>query len=116
MEDFISSLSQKKTFAAAPQGSGKAAAAVSSARQEGLDGRDEGDAAARKMMVAGGIWMLARSLFFFLSPPGILLIFIRYNCLFAGKTNPPPLFNLFFSSFWRGLMESRFNYNNFLVM
>ncbi len=44
VEDFISSLSQKKTFAAAPQGSGKAAAAVSSARQEGLDGRDEGDA------------------------------------------------------------------------
>ncbi len=77
--------------------------------------------AARKKMVAGGIWMLARSLFFlfsFLSPPGILLIFIRYNCLFSGKTNPPFFFFFFFSfpSFWRGLMESRFNYNNFLVM
>ncbi len=59
--------------------------------------------AARKKMVAGGIWMLARSLFLssFLSPPGIVFIFIRYNCLFAGKTNPP----LFFF-FWRGLMES----------
>ncbi len=43
-EDFISSLSQKKTFAAAPQGNGKAAAAISSARREGLDGRDRGDA------------------------------------------------------------------------
>ncbi len=51
--------------------------------------------AARKKMVAGGIWMLARSLLFlssFLSPPGILFIFIQYNCLFAGKTTPPPLF------------------------
>ncbi len=43
-EDFISSLSQKAAFAAAPQGSGKVAAAFSSARQEGLDGRDGGDA------------------------------------------------------------------------
>ncbi len=43
-EDFISSLSQKKTFAAVPQGSGKAAAALSLARREGLDGRDRGDA------------------------------------------------------------------------
>ncbi len=46
-------------------------------------------------MVAGGIWMIARSLFFFflfssfLSPPGIVFIFIRYNCPLAGKTNPP---------------------------
>ncbi len=119
-EDFVSSLSQKRTFAMAPQGSGKAAATFSSARREGLD------AAARKKMVAGGIWMLARSLYFlssFLSPPGILFIFIRYNCLFDGKTKPPPpaLFLIFFilwfsPSFWRGLMESRFNYNNFLVM
>ncbi len=43
-EDFVSSLSQKRAFAAAPQGSGKAAAAFSSARWEGLDGRDRGDA------------------------------------------------------------------------
>ncbi len=43
-EDFISSLSQKAAFAAAPQGNGKVAAAISSARQEGLDGRDRGDA------------------------------------------------------------------------
>ncbi len=70
---------------------------------------------ARKKMVAGGIWMLARSLFsYFLSPPGIMFIFIRYNCPFAGKTNPP--FFLFSFFFWKGLMESRFHYNNVLVM
>ncbi len=33
----------------------------------------------------------------FLSPPGIVFIFIRYNCPFAGKTNPP-----FFLSFFSG--------------
>ncbi len=54
-EDFVSSLSQK-------------AAAFSSARREGLGGRDRGDAAARKKMVAGGIWMLARSHFPFFFP------------------------------------------------
>ncbi len=43
-EDLVSSLSQERAFAAAPQGSGKAAAAFSSARWEGLDGRDRGDA------------------------------------------------------------------------
>ncbi len=45
-EDFISSLSQQKTYAAALQGegggSGGTAAAVSPARREGLDGRDGG--------------------------------------------------------------------------
>ncbi len=43
-EYFVNSLSQKRAFAVAPQGSGKAAAAISSARREGLDGRDRGDA------------------------------------------------------------------------
>ncbi len=42
-EDFVSSLTQKRAFATAPQGSRKAAAAFSSARREGLDGRDRGD-------------------------------------------------------------------------
>ncbi len=42
-EDFISSLSQKKTYTVAPQGNGKMAATISSARWEGLDGRDGGD-------------------------------------------------------------------------
>ncbi len=44
-EDFISSLSQQKTYAAAlREGGGKTAAAVSPARREGLDGpgRDDG--------------------------------------------------------------------------
>ncbi len=41
-EDFISSLSQQKTYAAALRGGdGGTAAAVSLARREGLDGRDE---------------------------------------------------------------------------
>ncbi len=43
-EDFVSSLSQNGTFAADPQGSGRAAAAFSLARREGLGGRDGGDA------------------------------------------------------------------------
>ncbi len=44
-EDFVSSLSQNETFAADPHGSGRAAAPLSSARREGLGGRDGGDAA-----------------------------------------------------------------------
>ncbi len=44
-DDFISSLSQKKTYnvTVAPQGNGRTAATISSARREGLDGRDGGD-------------------------------------------------------------------------
>ncbi len=42
-EDFISSLSQRKTYAAALQGNGKTAAIISSTRREGLEGRDGGD-------------------------------------------------------------------------
>ncbi len=60
-------------------------------------------------------WLL--DLFFlfssFLSHPGIVFIFIRFNCPFAGKTNPPFFLSFFF---WRGLMESRLHYNNVLVM
>ncbi len=41
-EDFISSLSQKKTYAAALQGNGKTAATISPARREGLGGRGGG--------------------------------------------------------------------------
>ncbi len=50
VEDFISSLSQRRTFAVAPRGGGGGGgvggvtAAISSARREGLDGRDRGDA------------------------------------------------------------------------
>ncbi len=42
-EDFISSLSQKKTYTVAPQGNGRTAATISSARWEGLEGRDGDD-------------------------------------------------------------------------
>ncbi len=42
-EDFISSLSQRKTYVAALQGNGKTAAIISSTRREGLEGRDGGD-------------------------------------------------------------------------
>ncbi len=41
-EDFISSLSQQKTYAAALRGNRETAATISPARWEGLDGRDGG--------------------------------------------------------------------------
>ncbi len=60
--------------------------------------------AAQKGMIAGWIWTLAKPIFcVFFSPTWILSLFIRYNDLFAGKTDTP------FFLFWRGLMESRFN-------
>ncbi len=98
-EDFVSSLSQKRAFAAAPQDSGKAAAAFSSARREGLDGRDRGDAGCPEENGGGRDMDACYISFFlssFLSPPGIVFIYIRYNCLFAGKTNPPFFFLSFF--------------------
>ncbi len=55
--------------------------------------------------------MLAEPVFLcssLLSPTGILSLSIRYNNLFAGKTNTP------FFLLWRGLMESWFNNNYFL--
>ncbi len=98
-EDFISSLSQRRTFAVAPQGGGGGGRGGGGGGRPWPSGRGlmagmKAMLAAWKKMVAGGIWMLARSLFFFLlsSPPGILFKFIRYNCLFAGKTNPPLFF------------------------
>ncbi len=55
-EDFISSLSQQKTYAVAPrEGNGKTAATISPAQQEGLDGREG--------MMAGWTWMLAEPVF-----------------------------------------------------
>ncbi len=41
-EDFINSLSQLKTYAAAQQGNSRTAATISPARREGLGGRDGG--------------------------------------------------------------------------
>ncbi len=48
-EDFVGSLSQSGTFAADPQGSGRAAAALSSIRREGLGDRYGGDGGWRDM-------------------------------------------------------------------
>ncbi len=48
-EDFVGSLSQSGTFAADPQGSGRAAAALSLTRREGLGGRNGGDGGGRDM-------------------------------------------------------------------
>ncbi len=90
-EDFISSMSQQKSYAAALRGDdGGAAAAVSPVRREGRDGLDglgpscpEGDDSRIFFFV----------LFFFFafsfSYTGILSLFIRYNDLFAGKTDTP---------------------------
>ncbi len=81
-EDFISSLSQRKSYAEALQGNGKAAAIISLTRREGLEGRDEGDPNCpwRRWWQGGDEYLL--NLFF-----GILFLFIRQNCLFVGKTN-----------------------------
>ncbi len=54
VEDFVSSLSKNRTFAADPQGSGRAASALSSARREGLGGRDGGDAGCPEEDGGGG--------------------------------------------------------------
>ncbi len=48
-EDFVGSLSQSGTFAADPQGSGRAVAALSLTRREGLGGLNGGDGGGRDM-------------------------------------------------------------------
>ncbi len=71
-EDFVSSLSQSGTFAADPRGSGRAAAALSLTRWEGLGGRYGGDGGGRDM----NDYYIPFSLFSsFLSPAGIVFIF-----------------------------------------
>ncbi len=98
-EDFVSSLSQNGTFATDPQGSGRTAATLFSARREGLGGRDGGDAGCPEEDGGGRVDACLISFFIFysfLSPPGIVFIFIRYNCPFAGKTNSPFFLSFFF--------------------
>ncbi len=98
-EDFISSLSQKTTYTVAPQGNGERRPPTT------LFGPAGGawlkmPSCFRERMVAGWTWIPVESLLFsFLSPPGMLFLFVRRNCLFTGETNSP----LFF---WRGLVES----------
>ncbi len=78
VEDFISSMSQQKSYAAALRGDdGGAAAAVSPAQREGRDGQDE----------HGRLLNIFCAFSSLLSPTGILSLFIRYNDLFAGKTD-----------------------------
>ncbi len=68
-EDFISSLSQQKTYAAAlREGGGRTAAAVSPARWEGLDGRDGGGSAAQEGMMTGWTWKPEPVFCFFFYP------------------------------------------------
>ncbi len=68
--------------------------------------------AAWEKMVAGWTWIPVESLFFsFLSPPGMLFLFVRRNCLFTGETNSP-LFFFFF--FWRRLVKSGLDCSVFL--
>ncbi len=111
-EDFISSLSQRKTYAAALQGNGKTAAIISSTQREGLEGRDGGDPSMPgREMVAGCRWILAKSLFIFF----ISSLLLGY-CSYLADTTVSLLVRLKpFFLFWRGLMESRFNYNNVLA-
>ncbi len=81
-EDFISSLSQQKTYAAAlREGSGKTAATISLARREGLDGRDGGGPTCPVGMSDGHGCLLNPFLLFLLS--SVLLGYCPY---LSGKT------------------------------
>ncbi len=66
-EDLVSSLSPKRAFAAVPQDSGEGSGRLLfGPAGGGLMAGIEEMPAAQKKMVAGGIWILARSLFSFL--------------------------------------------------
>ncbi len=63
-EDFISSMSQQKSYAAALRGDdGGAAAAVSPVRRRGVTAWMDLALAAQKGMIAGWPWMLAKPIF-----------------------------------------------------
>ncbi len=107
-EDFVGSLSQSGTFAADPQGSGRAVATLSLTRREGLGGRYGGDG-----------WLLDPFFYFFFFPLSSWdSIYILFNTIvpLLVRLTPPFFFLSFYFFFWRGLMESRFHYNNVLVM
>ncbi len=96
-EDFISSLSQKKHMLKLYRATGIWRPSSLRPGGRGLKAGMEAIPTARETMVAGWRWIsikmeIAKSLFiflffYFLSPPGILSLSIRYNNLFAGKTN-----------------------------
>ncbi len=95
-EDFISSLSKRKTYAAALQGNGKTAATISPARREGLGGRGGGGSSCPGgddgKVDMDACWTCF--LLFLLS--SLLLGYCPYisgtTVLFAGKTNTPFFF------------------------
>ncbi len=84
-------MSQQKSYAAALRGDdGGAAAAVSRFDGRGVTAWMDLALAAQKGMIAGWPRMLAKPIFLrFLLYTGILSLFIRYNDLFAGKTDTP---------------------------
>ncbi len=97
-EDFISSMSKQKLYAAALRGDDgeRRDDAVSPVRREGRDGRDGlgpscpgGDDGRMSMDACWTCFFAFSSL---LSPTGILSLFIRYNDRFAGKTDTPFFF------------------------
>ncbi len=81
---FVGSLSQSGTFAADPQGSGRAAAALSSIRREGLGDRYGGEWWRERYG-----WSLVQFLIFssFLSPHGIVFFFL-FDTIVPLLTNP----------------------------
>ncbi len=66
-EDFISSMSQQKSYAAALRGGRGSSGRCFSVRREGRDGRMDLALAAQKGMIAGWPWMLAKPIFAFSS-------------------------------------------------
>ncbi len=112
-EDFISSLSQKKTYAAALQGNGKTAATISPAQREGLGGRGGGGSSCPGGN-DGKVDMDACWTCFLLFLLSSLLL--GYCSYLSGTTVSLLVRLTTFFLFWRELMESRFNYNNVLAV
>ncbi len=92
-EDFIGSMSQQKSYAAALRGDdGGQRPLFFQFGGRGVTAGMDLALAAQKGMMAGWTWMLAKPICIFFSPTGILSLFIRYNDLFAGKTDTPFFF------------------------
>ncbi len=90
-EDFISSMSQQKSCRAALRGDeGEQRPLFLQFDGRGVTAGMDLALAAQKGMIAGWTWMLAKPIVcVFFSYTGILSLFIRYNDLFAGKTDTP---------------------------
>ncbi len=87
-EDFISSMSQQKSYAGSAGGRGSSGRCFFSSAGGAWDGMDLA-LAAQKGMIAGCHGCLLNLFCVFFSYTGILSLFIRYNDLFAGKTDTP---------------------------